>query len=128
MERENAQEYYSEHFRAEKAGGRYPFPLCHAMIYFWLILALFTGYASGRIGHILGGQLGKRGVHIGTPHHWVYGVVVIMIGAIFFQHEWGKSMIAFGLGHVVSDLNDLFNRRVFDSGAEPEVKKFWGID
>jgi hypothetical protein len=97
----------------------------HLVIY---LLILSGGYAIGRVSHIAGGQLGERGIHINTPHHWVYGALAIIVGAVFYKHEWTKWLIAFGIGHTISDLNDLLKRRIFFSGAEPEIKKFWGID
>ena len=84
------------------------------------ILVAFIGYAIGRIGHILGG-------HLNTPDHWIYGVLAMIAGAIFYKHSWGIMLIAFGIGHTVSDLRDMLNLK-FYGPDEVEVKKFWGID
>ena len=85
----------------------------------FLIIA-FAVFAVGRIGHILGG-------HLNTPDHWIYGVLAIIVGAIFYRHNWGVMLIAFGIGHTVSDLRDMLNLK-FYGPDEVEVKKFWGID
>jgi len=85
----------------------------------FLIIA-FAGFAIGRIGHILGG-------HLNTPDHWIYGVLAMIAGAIFYKHSWGIMLIAFGIGHTVSDLRDMLNLK-FYGPDEVEVKKFWGID
>ena len=85
----------------------------------FLIIA-FAGFAIGRIGHILGG-------HLNTPDHWIYGVLAIIVGAIFYKHNLGVMLIAFGIGHTVSDLRDMLNLK-FYGPDEVEVKKFWGID
>jgi len=84
------------------------------------ILVVFIGFAIGRIGHILGG-------HLNTPDHWIYGVLAMIAGAIFYKHSWGIMLIAFGIGHTVSDLRDMLNLK-FYGPDEVEVKKFWGID
>jgi len=80
----------------------------------------FAGFAIGRIGHILGG-------HLNTPDHWIYGVLAIIVGAIFYKHNWAVMLIAFGIGHTVSDLRDMLNLK-FHGPDKVEVKKFWGID
>jgi len=86
----------------------------------FFILVAFTGFAIGRIGHILGG-------HLNTPDHWIYGVLAIIVGVIFYKRYWGIMLIAFGIGHTISDLRDMLNLK-FYGPDEIEVKKFWGID
>ena len=51
----------------------------------------------------------------------------MIIGAIFYKDNWGVMLIAFGIGHTVSDLRDMLNLK-FYGPDEVEVKKFWGID
>jgi hypothetical protein len=83
---------------------------------------LFVGYAAGRIGHIVGGELGAGGINVKYwPHHWVFGAIAIIIGA-FVRHDFGLWLIAFGIGHIISDLDDLLKGRVFDASQEPEIK------
>ena len=88
----------------------------------WLVLAVlcFVGYAIGRIGHILGG-------HLNTPHHWIYGVLLIILGVIFHQHTLAQWAIAFGIGHTISDWNDMIALK-FYGPDEPGPKHFWGLD
>jgi len=96
---------------------------------FVLIVFAFIGYVVGRISHIVGGQLGDRGIDVKYwPHHWVFGVLAAIIGVIFYKQDLGKWLVAFGVGHIISDWNDLLKGRVFDTSEEPEIKKFWGID
>ena len=85
-----------------------------------LLIIAFAGFAIGRIGHILGG-------HLNTPDHWIYGVIAIIVGAIFYKDFWGQLLIAFGIGHTISDLKDMLNLK-FYGPDEVDVKKFWGID
>ena len=80
----------------------------------------FVGYAIGRISHIVGG-------HLNAPHHWIYGILAIIVGAFFFKEDWGKVLIAFGIGHTISDLKDMVDLK-FYGRDEPGPKKFWGID
>lgn len=80
----------------------------------------FVGFAIGRVGHILGG-------HLNTPDHWIYGVLSIIVGSVFYRHSWGVALIAFGVGHTISDLKDMLDLK-FYGPDEVEIKKFWGID
>ena len=84
------------------------------------ILIVFAGYALGRIGHIAGG-------HIKSPHHWIYGLFLIIIGLVFFKDSLGFYIIASGFGLFISDLKDFFSLKFYgvdDVGR----KRFWGID
>ena len=85
----------------------------------FLVIA-FAGFAIGRITHILGG-------HLNTPDHWIYGVLAILVGASFHSQDWGRLLIAFGIGHTLSDLKDMIHLK-FYGPDEVEIKKFWGID
>ncbi|MEK7095803.1 MAG: hypothetical protein AAB896_00720 [Patescibacteria group bacterium] len=86
-----------------------------------LLLAIaFIGYAIGRVSHILGG-------HLNAPHHWIYGVLAIIVGVIFYKHNFGRWLIAFGIGHTISDLKDMLELKFYGRDTV-EVKKFWGID
>ena len=89
----------------------------HYLVYF---LILFGGYAIGRVSHILGG-------HLNAPHHWIYGLLSIVVGAIYYSHTLGIYLIMFGVGHTISDLKDMFELK-FYGRDEPGPKKFWGID
>jgi uncharacterized membrane protein YgaE (UPF0421/DUF939 family) len=86
------------------------------------ITILFIGFAIGRIGHILGGDLN-------APHHWIYGILLIIIGAVlwFYKKEWSLYFIFFGIGLTISDLKDMLDLK-FYGVDDVEIKKFWGID
>ncbi len=87
------------------------------IIYF---LVLFGAYAIGRISHILGG-------HLKAPHHWMYGVLALIVGVLTIKDSFGIYLIMFGIGHTVSDLKDMLELK-FYGRDEPGPKKFWGID
>ncbi len=87
------------------------------LIYF---LILFGAYAIGRAGHILGG-------HLKAPHHWIYGMISLVLGIIFVHRALGPYLIAFGVGHTISDLKDMIELKFYGVDSV-EVKKFWGID
>ncbi len=90
------------------------------MIILILILSGFLGFALGRLGHIYGGQ-------INGPHHWIYGLILIIIGVILYKTDLGKMLMAFGLGVFVSDFKDFLAFRIY--GVDDVViKKFWQID
>jgi hypothetical protein len=87
------------------------------LIYF---LVVFGAYAIGRISHILGG-------HLKAPHHWIYGMLSLVFGIVFIHHVLGPYLIAFGIGHTISDLKDMLELK-FYGVDDVEEKKFWGID
>lgn len=88
----------------------------------WLLLIIlcFGGYAVGRISHILGG-------HLSTPHHWIYGILAIIVGIILYKHALGRWLIAFGIGHTISDWDDMKHKKFYGPDP-PGDKRFWGID
>lgn len=85
----------------------------------WAVIA-FIGYVIGRVSHVIGG-------HLNTPDHWIYGVLAIIVGTVFYKHHIGQVLIAFGIGHTVSDLKDMLNLK-FYGPDEPGPRHFWGID
>jgi hypothetical protein len=40
-------------------------------------LVFFGSYVVGRVAHILGG-------HLKVPHHWIYGLILIILGIVFW--------------------------------------------
>lgn len=84
------------------------------------IIILFAGFAVGRIGHILGG-------HLKDPHHWIYGLILIIGGFLFIHKFFAVSILIFGIGLFVSDLNDFLHMR-FYGVDNVKIKKFWAID
>jgi hypothetical protein len=90
------------------------------MVLLLLLVAVFVGFAIGRIGHMLGG-------HLNTPDHWIYGVLLVIGGIILYKNPWGKYLITLGIGHTISDLKDMLNLK-FYGPDKVDVKKFWGID
>lgn len=90
-----------------------------SQILFYILIA-FIGYAIGRIGHIYGGQLK-------SPHHWIYGLILIIVGLIFYKYLLGTIAFYFGVGHFISDLKDFLQLKFYGVDEEGE-KKFWGID
>ena len=91
-------------------------PLLYILIY---ILIAFTGYAIGRITHIHWG-------HIKSPHHWIYGLILIILGLIFYKYFLGLIALSFGTGHFISDFKDFLHLKFYGVDEEGE-KKFWGI-
>lgn len=85
-----------------------------------VISLAFIAFASGRIGHIYGGQLP-------TPHHWIYGAICIIIAIIFFKKKWSAYLFAFGLGLLISDFIDFTQLKTFEPDL-PGNKVFWGVD
>jgi len=84
------------------------------------ILIVFIGYSVGRIGHIYLG-------HTKAPHHWIYGLILIISGLIFYKYTIGQTSFYFGMGHFISDLKDFLQLKFFEADKEGK-KRFWGID
>lgn len=89
----------------------------YILLYF---LVAFAGFAAGRIGHILGGDTK-------SPHHWIYGFLLI-IPSVFYRNNFLLLLLAsFGAGMFVSDLKDFLHLK-FYGADDVKIKKFWGID
>ena len=79
----------------------------------------FLGFAIGRIGD-------KYGGHINAPHHWIYGLIFIIVGIIYINHWIGMLSLFFGKGHFISDLDDFLRMRIW--GADkPHQWEFWSV-
>jgi len=81
---------------------------------------IFLGFIIGRIGHVFGGSLN-------APHHWIYGVIFVIIGIIFRKKSWGIIVLVFGAGLFVSDLRDFLMLKFYGPDV-PGPKSFWHID
>jgi hypothetical protein len=82
-------------------------------------LSAFVGFAIGRIGDKYGGQ-------IKSPHHWIYGLLLVIAGIFFLENIFGIILIAFGVGHFISDLDDFLHLRFYGVDL-PHKWKFWDI-
>lgn len=83
-----------------------------------LAIAL-AGFAVGRLGDKIGG-------HLRAPHHWIYGLLLIVAGIFTGGSFWGTTSISFGLGFFLSDLNDYLHLR-FYGVDEPHEWRFWSV-
>lgn len=93
------------------------------LIYY--LLAAFATYLIGRWSHYyLNDRLGNPKW---APDHWIYGLLLIIVGLIFHQEFLGLLALSFGAGLFVSDFKD-FLKLKFIGPDEEEEKRFWGID
>jgi hypothetical protein len=88
-------------------------------ILFYIFIA-FIGYSIGRITHIYLG-------YIESPHHWIYGLILIILGLIFYKHFLGLLALSLGAGHFISDFDDFLHLKFYGEEEDGE-KKFWGIN
>jgi hypothetical protein len=93
----------------------------------WSFISAFIGYLIGRIGD------NYINFWIGDPHwtpdHWIYGLILMIIGPLFFRNYWGLYIFSFGLGHLVSDLKDFLNLKFYGSDNKTKAqRRFWHID
>lgn len=64
-----------------------------------------------------------------VPHHWIPGLILMIIGIIFFENNLALWIFSFGVGIFISDLKDFLNLKFFGSDEKnKENIKFWHID
>jgi hypothetical protein len=81
-----------------------------------MILFMFLGFMIGRLGD-------KYGGHLDLPHHWIYGLILMIVGIWYYN----LYIFYFGLGCFISDFKDFIHLR-FWGKDKPKVWKFWDID
>lgn len=91
----------------------------YAIIIVPILFSGFLGFTMGRLGD-------KYGGHINAPHHWIYGLIFIIAGAIYISHWLGMLSLLFGKGHFISDLDDLLHMRIWGLD-KPHEWKFWSV-
>lgn len=90
--------------------------------FFLGLIVCFLGFSLGRISHIFGGMSV-------SPHHWIYGLIIIVVGLVLppKYSKWGYLTVFFGLGIFISDLSDFLHLRFY--GADVVSKfTFWNVD
>jgi hypothetical protein len=98
----------------------------------YLILAFFLG--SGFAGYIIGRWADNYlNFWIGDPHylpdHWIYGFILMLVGAVLLEGAIGVYIFSFGLGHFVSDLKDFMNLKFYGrDNKDKSQRRFWHID
>jgi len=85
-----------------------------------LIAFLILGYITGRIGDYFAG-------HWNFFHHWVYGIILLIIGIFYRNNFFLVYSASFGVGLIISDLDDLLHLRIYGPDKKKE-KKFWGFN
>lgn len=91
-----------------------------------LLVAAFLGYIIGRFGdNYINFWIGENWL----PHHWIYGLLMIIFGILFFKGDLQLWIISFGVGLFVSDLKDFLDLKFFaPDGKTKETRRFWHID
>lgn len=99
-----------------------------------IILNAANFLAAGFLGYVLG-RFGDNYLNIWmgdpkwVPHHWIYGLLLMIIGFLFFNNNLELWTISFGLGLFISDLKDFWKMKIFaPDGKTKENRKFWHID
>ena len=85
-----------------------------------IILFLFLGYLIGRIGDYFAG-------HWNFFHHWIYGIVLMIVGLVYINKTLLFYAYEFGLGLIISDLDNLLHFRVYGPDKK-KARRFWGFD
>ena len=91
------------------------------------LLAGFLGYLLGRFGdYYLNFWMGDPGW---APHHWIYGLILMIVGLFFFKDNLELWIFSFGFGLFISDLKDFLDFKFFaPDGKTKETRRFWHID
>ena len=93
-------------------------------IFFYIISAIF-GYLVGRWGHYYLNVWLKNPKW--APHHWIYGLILMILGLIFYRESIGLTALSLGTGFFISDFKDFLQLK-FIGPDEEGKKKFWGVD
>lgn len=92
------------------------------MIIFIAIVITFIGFALGRLGHIISGNLPG-------PHHWfIPGLLLVVLGFIFRSFFLSLHMICFGVGQIISDFDDMIHLRIWGRDPKDTRKRFWDVN
>lgn len=83
------------------------------------IISFLLAFAIGRFGDKFGG-------HLNAPHHWIYGLLLMIAGTILQNRIIAIISISFGLGLFISDLDDFLHLRIWGVD-KPHKWKFWSI-
>jgi hypothetical protein len=95
------------------------------MILEFILVGLFlliSGYSIGRAGHVLFGDWK-------SPHHWIFGLLFILAGVVLDLDRTmlTLSLISFGVGCFISDIDDFLEFKIIRPDEHPE-RKFFGFD
>jgi|SRR3989344_5853661 len=94
-------------------------------IFIYSFIGFTSGYLSGRIGHYyINVWMGNPSW---TPHHWIYGALLIPTSSYFIPSFWGLIILFFGVGHFISDFKDFLALKII-SADEEGPKRFFHID
>jgi len=99
-----------------------------AIISIIIFLAVgFLGYVVGRIGDYISDTWMNDPAW--SPHHWIYGLILVAVGSYFLYNIWGLVLISFGTGVFISDLKDFWELKVIGKDNKPiDQRKFWHIN
>ena len=86
-----------------------------------IVALVFLGYFLGRVGDHLGG-------HMNIPHHWIYGVLMILFGFSFYEYTLGANSAYSGIGLFISDYEDFMHFRIYGPDDHKKELRFWHFD
>jgi hypothetical protein len=99
-----------------------------------IILNIINFLIAGFLGYLIG-RWGDNYVNIWLkdppwiPHHWIYGLALMIIGIVYFKNNLEIWIFSFGLGLFVSDLKDFLDLKFFEQDKKTkENRRFWHID
>ncbi len=95
-----------------------------------LFLVGFVGYVIGRWGdYYLNFWVGDRAWFNCLPDHWIYGLILMILGLTLLKKDGGLYFFSFGTGLFISDLKDFLNLKFYGpDNKDKSQRKFWHID
>jgi hypothetical protein len=99
-----------------------------------IILNIINFLIAGFLGYLIG-RFSDNYVNIWIgdpkwiPHHWIFGLILMIIGIVCFKNNLEIWIFSFGAGLFVSDLKDFLDLKFFaPDGKTKETRRFWHID
>lgn len=99
-----------------------------------IILSIFIFLISTFIGYVIG-RWGDNYLNFWIrdpkwiPDHWIYGLIIMIIGVFLLKNNLELWVFSFGLGLFISDLKDFLHLKFYGSDNKDRNKvKFWDID
>ena len=92
-----------------------------------MLLVAFFGYLVGRCGDYVSDYWLNDPAW--APHHWIYGLVLMIVGVFYLKSSLGLWAVFFGFGVFISDLKDFLDFKFIGKDNKPiDQRKFWHIN
>jgi putative Mn2+ efflux pump MntP len=119
----NSLKYHQNAFQKEPSSAKIKIMITQVIIF---LLVAFLGYIVGRWADYVNALMKDPAW---LPHHWIPGLILMVIGFFYLKDSLGLLVSSFGTGFFISDLKDFLNLKFFEKDEKnPKDVKFWNID